>query len=76
MSVETTHPLARLSSADGRILIEVPRSHGDKLQQHLRERGIASTVIFQSWYAPVRLEVWPGADEAAVRQAVAEYQAG
>ena len=72
MSATTTHPPDVQTTGAG-VTIVLPQKDASGLHTFLKDHGIASTLIFQSWTEPATLEVWPGTDEATVRRAVEEW---
>jgi hypothetical protein len=54
------------------LVIPVAWRQAERLQNHLRQKGIGSTLCLVPYTEEAQLEVWPGTDAAAV-QAVLAY---
>jgi hypothetical protein len=72
MTATTTRfEILQIQTEGNRLVIPVTWRQAESLQNHLRQKGIGSTLCLVPYTDEARLEVWPGSDAAAVRAALA-----
>jgi hypothetical protein len=71
---DTLLEIPQLRTDGGRLVVVVPWHDAERLQAHLRKQGIGSTLLLDAGEHQAQLEVWPGAEPAAVCAALEQWR--
>jgi hypothetical protein len=66
----------RLADDRGHLFVLVPCRSADRLHEHLRRRGVRTTVRWVPWEEHARIDLPPGADAAEAQRALDSFCCG
>ncbi len=71
---ETLFEPLRVTSDAGKLAVDVPWREAEALQTYLRQKDLGATICFDPRTHEARLEMWPGVDADALRQALTGWR--